>query len=157
VGDGAGIRGHATPDGSADPEIADRASEPAAPLSAAGRELHEQLVAAIDDDLDLPTAIATIHATLRADLSADERRWLVLDGDAVLGLDLHRVWEPQPSAAVFEPGLDALLADRARARANHDWAEADRIRERLRSLGVEPVDRADGTSELRPVDPAKGP
>jgi cysteinyl-tRNA synthetase len=157
AGTAEGLRGHAAPDGQPDPAIVDRASEAAAPLSEAGRELHEQFVAAIDDDLDLPTAIATIHATLRADLPADERRWLVLDADAVLGLDLHRVWEPQPPAAIFEPGLDALLADRARARANHDWAEADRIRERLRSLGVEPVDRADGTSELRPVDPAKGP
>jgi len=112
-------------------------------------------VAAIDDDLDLPRAIATIHATLRSDLPADERRWLVLDADAVLGLDLHRVWEPQPPAAAFERRhdglLEELLAERSRARANRDWAEADRIRERLRSMGVDPVDRADGTSELHPI------
>ncbi|MCI0582243.1 MAG: cysteine--tRNA ligase [Chloroflexi bacterium] len=155
AGSADGVRGHALHDGLADPAVVDRATRPAAPLSPGALDLHERFVAAIDDDLDLPTAIAGIHATLRADLPADERRWLVLDADAVLGLDLHRVWEPQPPATVSEPRLDALLAERTAARANRDWAEADRIRDRLRDLGVEPVDRADGTSELRPLDPAR--
>jgi len=150
-----GVLGHAIPDGRAAPAIVDRASQPTASLSSAGRELHDQFVAAIDDDLDLPGAIATIHATLRADLEPDERRWLVLDADAVLGLDLHRVWEQQPAAMVIDSRADALLAERARARADRDWAAADRIRETLRGLGLEPVDRADGTSELRPLAPAR--
>ena len=34
---------------------------PAAPLSAAGRALHDRFVAAIDDDLDLPTALAVVR------------------------------------------------------------------------------------------------
>ena len=68
----------------------DRAHAPAAPLSAAGRALHERFVAALDDDLDLPTALAVVRETLRADLPADERRWLVLDADVVLGLDLDQ-------------------------------------------------------------------
>ena len=157
VGDADGIRGHAATDGEGDPEIVDRASEPLAPLSTAGRDLHARFVAAIDDDLDMPAAIAGIHATLRSDLAADERRWLVLDADAVLGLDLHRVWEPQPPAAVLEPRAEALLADRARARAARDWATADRLRDRLRELGLEPVDRADGTSELRPLGAPEPP
>jgi cysteinyl-tRNA synthetase len=152
VGAADGIRGHGAADGGEDPEIVDRASEPLAPLSTAGRDLHARFVAAIDDDLDMPAAIAGIHATLRADLPADERRWLVLEADAILGLDLHRVWEPQPPAAVFAPRAEALLAERARARAARDWAAADRLRDQLRELGVEPVDRPDGTSELRPLE-----
>jgi cysteinyl-tRNA synthetase len=130
--------------------LADRAGAAAAPLSPEGRELHERFVAAIDDDLDLPTAVATIHAILRADLPADERRWLVLDADAVLGLDLDRAWEPRPSAESVAPRTQALLDARVRARAAHDWSEADRIRDELRDLGVEPVDLPDGTSVLRP-------
>ena len=76
-------------------------SYPGAPLSAAGLALHDRFVAAIDDDLDLPTALAVVRETVRADLPADERRWLVLDADLVLGLDLDRVWEPAagPTAA----------------------------------------------------------
>ncbi|HEX4898629.1 MAG TPA: hypothetical protein VFV53_09765, partial [Candidatus Limnocylindrales bacterium] len=51
AGDAPGIRGHAAPDGHLDPPVMDRATEPAAPLSATGRELHERFVEAIDDDL----------------------------------------------------------------------------------------------------------
>ena len=60
------------------------------PCPPAGRALHERFVAALDDDLDLPTALAVVRETLRADLPADERRWLILDADFVLGLDLDR-------------------------------------------------------------------
>jgi cysteinyl-tRNA synthetase len=154
-GDAEGVRGHAAAGGE-DPEVVDRAAEPRAPLSTAGRDLHERFVAAIDDDLDTPTAIAGIHATLRAELPADERRWLVLDADAVLGLDLHRVWEEQPPAVVAPPA-EALLAERVRARAARDWATADQLRDRLRELGVEPVDRPDGSSDWRPIERPQPP
>jgi len=150
AGTASGTRGLALDDEIPEPMLTDRAGAPTAPLSVAGHELHERFVAAIDDDLDLPTAVATIHATLRADLPADERRWLVLDADSVLGLDLDRAWEPQPPARAVAPRTQALLDARVRARAAHDWSEADRIRDELRDLGVEPVDRPDGTSILRP-------
>jgi cysteinyl-tRNA synthetase len=150
AGTAAGIRGLAQPNGGPEPVLTDRAGAPAAPLSAEGRALHERFVAAIDDDLDLPTAIATIHAILRADLTPDERRWLALDADFVLGLDLDRAWEPQPPAGAVAPRAQALLDARIRARAAHDWSGADRLRDELRDLGFEPVDRPDGTSILRP-------
>src|SRR5690606_29495226 len=81
------------------PRRPDRAHGTVPPLSAAGRALHERFVAALDDDLDLPTALAVVRETVRAALPADERRWLVLDADFVLGLDLDRVWEPRPATA----------------------------------------------------------
>ena len=71
----------------------DRGPAADVPLSAAGRALHERFVAAIDDDLDMPAALVVVREVLRADLPADERRWLVLDADQVLGLDLDRVWD----------------------------------------------------------------
>ena len=41
----------------------DAAHEPDAPLSPAGRALHDRFVAALDDDLDLPTALAVVRET----------------------------------------------------------------------------------------------
>ena len=139
--------------------LADRAHALAAPLSPRGRDLHEGFVAAIDDDLDTPVALRIARETLRAPLPEDERRWLVLDMDFVLGLDLDRA---VPSATVHEPGQSAipdglpggtaeLLAARTAARAAQDWAAADRLRDELRSLGVEVVDLPDGSSVTRPV------
>jgi len=45
--------------------------------------------------------------------------------------------------------IDALVAERAAARGRGNFAEADRIRERLRSEKIIVEDRADGTSNWR--------
>lgn len=71
---------------------ADRAATPDAPLTPEGRALHDRFVAAIDDDLDMPVALALLREILRAPFSPDERRWLILDADQVLGLDLDGIW-----------------------------------------------------------------
>ncbi|HEY6056527.1 MAG TPA: cysteine--tRNA ligase [Candidatus Limnocylindrales bacterium] len=136
--------------------LADRAGAPTE-ISAEGRSFHERFVAAIDDDLDLPAALAVVRELLRSPLSPDEKRWLALDADHVLGLDLHRVWERATAAygargvtgAVLPPEVGRLVAERAEARALLDFVRADAIRARLGELDWEVLDRADGTSEVR--------
>jgi cysteinyl-tRNA synthetase len=127
----------------------DRAHAPTAPLSPAGRALHERFVAAVDDDLDLPTGLAVVRETLAApDVDVDERRWLVLDADIVLGLGLHTTWAQ--SEPVEEPAdVRELVAARSEARARRDFAAADAIRDELAERGWEVVDGADGP-EVRP-------
>ena len=135
--------------------LADRAGSPAAPLSPLGRRLHDRFAAAIDDDLDLPTAIAVVRETLKADLPADERRWLVLDADLVLGLDLDRAWAPGAGGGAaaetddLPPGAASLLEARSAARAARDWARADELRDELAALGIEVIDGPDGTTWRR--------
>jgi cysteinyl-tRNA synthetase len=148
IGTVAGLAGHG---GSSDEAAAagvpltDRAASPAAPLSDAGCELHDRFVAAIDDDLDLPTALAVTREVLRAPLSEDERRWLILDADSVLGIDLDRVWDNPPSAVA--PGdVQDLLADRTAARAAGDYALADSIRADLAERGWEIIDEPGGST-----------
>ena len=126
--------------------ITDRAHVPAAPLSTAGRALHDRFVAALDDDLDLPAALVTVREILRADLSADERRWLVLDADAVLGLDLHRVWEAQAASDDVPEAVLAMLRDRDAARTARDYARADALRDEIVGAGFDVIDTADGSS-----------
>jgi cysteinyl-tRNA synthetase len=119
------------------------------PLSADGRAAHERLVAAIDDDLDLPGALATVREVLRSDLPVDEQRWLALDADFVLGLDLHAVWDLAPAVAV-PPEVEQLVAERSAARAAHDFARADELRDQVLALGWTVTDRPDGSSEVGP-------
>jgi cysteinyl-tRNA synthetase len=133
----------------ADTPLPDRAASPAAPLSVAGRQLHDRFIEAIDDDLDMPTALAVTREVLRAPLSEDERRWLILDADAVLGLDLDRVWDAHP-VAVAPSEVQTLLADRSAARDARDFARADAIRDELAALGWDVVDGPDG-STVRPI------
>jgi cysteinyl-tRNA synthetase len=132
-------------------EIADRAHAPAAPLSPAGRDLHDRFVAALDDDLDLPGALACVREMLRADITPDERRWLVLDADAILGLDLHRAWEAPTDAAPSDVPTDvaALVADREVARAARDYARADELRRELTEKGWDVVDGPAGSTVRR--------
>ena len=103
----------------------------------------------IDDDLDLPTALAVVREILRADLPADERRWLVLDADVVLGLDLDLAWDGRrgTAAATAEatgavPADIAALVDDARRRACRPatMRRADALRDDLRALGWDVTD-----------------
>jgi cysteinyl-tRNA synthetase len=131
----------------------DRAHAPAAPLSDGGRALHDRFVAALDDDLDLPTALATVREILRADLPADERRWLVLDADAVLGLGLDRVWAAGGADEAIPPDVQVRLDERTAARGARDFARADGIRTALEADGWDVVDGPDGSTVRRRVSP----
>ena len=125
-------------------------------MSPAGVALHDRFVAALDDDLDLPTALAVVRETLRTDLPADERRWLVLDADRVLGLDLDRVWglgatgdgggdrDRAGAGDSPPPEVQALVEARSQARAARDWPAADAARTALADLGWDVTDGPDG-------------
>jgi cysteinyl-tRNA synthetase len=126
--------------------LTDRAHTPNAPLSGAGRALHDRFVTALDDDLDLPSALAVVRETLRADLAEDELRWLILDADFVLGLDLDR----GNSVAAEEPSeLAELLAQRAEARSTRDFARADDLRDQITELGYAVSDGPEGQTVQR--------
>ncbi len=168
VGVADGVRGHqAVSDPLLDAyPVLDRAHVPGAPLSKTGRALHERFVAALDDDLDMPSALATVREVLRAPLDPDELRWLVLDADAVLGLDLHRTWGTvgggstigrvevggrvvpgAGSSQTLPRGAAELLTARVAARRMRDYVLADRLRDDLSKLGVEVMDRPGGVTE----------
>jgi cysteinyl-tRNA synthetase len=132
-------------------EIRDRAGSPAAPISAEGRALHDRFVAAIDDDLDMPVALALLREILRVPIANDERRWLILDADAVLGLDLDRVWD-EPAVATVDAvpaEVRALVDARTDARSARDWSRADALRSDLERLGWEVTDTPAGPELTR--------
>ena len=116
---------------------------------------------ALADDLNTPRAMAILFGLadqLRAVLSgAKERGELHLVGiyrDALVeGGRLLGFLESDPDAW-FEGGADedfkakveALLAERAKARAAKDWAAADRIRDALNALNVVVMDGPEGAT-----------
>jgi cysteinyl-tRNA synthetase len=121
---------------------------PADPPIPAGAHAHEQRFwEAVSDDLNTPRALAVLH-----ELEGDEslppaaRFASVAAFDRFLGLDLAaEVGQALPS------GAERLIAERERARAARDFAAADRLRDRLATLGVEVTDTRAGTTwRLRP-------
>ncbi len=143
IGTAEGVAGH----GGGDVSLTDRAHAPASPLSPEGQALHDRFVDAIDDDLDLPTALAVVREAVRAPIADDERRWLALDADFVLGLDLDRTWSTPHEAADETASAEviALLDERTAARTAKDFARADELRARLAAEGWEVVDGPDGS------------
>jgi cysteinyl-tRNA synthetase len=101
-----------------------------------------RFIAAISEDLAVPSALAVAHAVAAADdLTPPQRRALLLDFDRVLGLDLAR---PEPVEAPLPPGAAELLGRRAVARSARDFAASDALRDELAVLGVEVRDTPQG-------------
>jgi cysteinyl-tRNA synthetase len=105
-------------------------------------DLGERFLAAVNDDLDLPAAMALVAELGRSEVAPGAKAALLLDWDRVLGLDLGRVTAP----GELPPAAAELLARRERARALKDFAASDRLREELAALGVVVVDGPDGQS-----------
>ncbi|MFL5768729.1 MAG: cysteine--tRNA ligase [Chloroflexota bacterium] len=147
IGTSAATSGHG---GVRDIALTDRAHAPTAPLSPEGGTLHERFVDALDDDLDLATAVAVVREAIRAQIPDDERRWLALDADFVLGLDLDRVWaEPIFDDGQMPADVAGILAERTVARAAREFTRADELRNELAARGWEVVDGPDGSTIRR--------
>ena len=106
----------------------------------------EQFVEAINDDLNVPLALGVLWTLLKEPSSRDVYA-LALEFDKVLGLSLDK---PEPlkeesAASVEVPDEVAeLVKKRAAARSAKDWAESDRLRDEIASLGYKVIDTKDG-------------
>jgi cysteinyl-tRNA synthetase len=98
---------------------------------------------AINDDLDLPTALSITREVARdGKIEPAERRRLILDFDRVLGLRLDTVEAKKPRAISGE--ALALVRERDEARAARDWKRSDQLRDELIALGFEVRDTPKG-------------
>jgi cysteinyl-tRNA synthetase len=110
---------------------------------------------AMDDDLNVPGALAVLHETVRSGNAAlDEERI----GEAqqargevssmleVLGLSPES-WEPSATEAdlALDRVIAGLIEDRNQARAERDFAKADQIRDQLARAGIALSDDSDGS------------
>ncbi len=90
----------------------------------------EQFLVAINDDLNMPKALAVVWDLVKSKKSLADKQATMLDFDKVLGLGLK---DYKPSAIPAE--VKKLVADREKARKAKDWKKADQIREKITKLG----------------------
>ncbi len=112
-------------------------------------------VAALEDDLNTPMALAELFELARAankatDAAGKSRiKAQMRDAGLLLGLLQQEpaAWFAQASLTVGAPAaeeIEALLAQRLDARKNKQWGESDRIRDELKARGVLVEDGKDG-------------
>ena len=90
----------------------------------------------------MPLALSEISAVINSkELNSNQKLSLLLDFDRVLGLGMQS-W--QQETVQITPELEELLEQRKLARANKDWAGADKLREQIKALGFEVKDGPEG-------------
>ena len=130
-----------------------KASGADVPLDGAERDADAiaAFTAAMDDDLGTPEGVATMFETIRranAALDAGDNAAAMLVATAIdlagaMGLSVG----PDGLGSGGDggdPEIDALVSARTEARANKDFAEADRIRDELTARGIVVEDTPNG-------------
>jgi cysteinyl-tRNA synthetase len=113
----------------------------------------EAFWSAMADDLNTPEALAAIF-TLISDLNAQDDRIALTPEErqsALAFLDetdsIFAAWPREH--ADLEAEVEALIQARIQAKVAKNWAEADRVRDQLKALGILLEDRKDGTTGWR--------
>ncbi|MGV6874444.1 cysteine--tRNA ligase [Pseudochelatococcus sp. B33] len=101
----------------------------------------DELLEALADDLNTPKAITVLHGLKSAGRLAELKA-----GVGLLGIDLSPFVKTARSDAPDAAAIEAAIAARAVARAQKNWAEADRIRKELADQGITLIDNKDGTT-----------
>jgi len=96
---------------------------------------------AVNDDLNMPVALAITWELVKSDLPAPTKKATLLVFDTVLGLGLGE-WVPIEEEI---PGdILAMLAERQAARMEKRWQDADALREQITAAGYEIEDTPQG-------------
>ncbi len=103
---------------------------------------------AVEDDLNMPRALAAAWGAARDESAPPGRRYATLvEMDRVLGFGVEEMAEVQ--LALSDEQIDALIAERTAARAEKNFARADEIRDELADMGVILEDSPSGTTWRR--------
>lgn len=108
-------------------------------------EYGTKFLEAINDDLNMPQALAVVQELLKSKLPAEEKLATILDFDKVLGLNI----EAAIKAEKLPDEVARLLKERTKAREEKNWAKADRLRGDIAKLGYAVEDAKEGMRVMK--------
>ncbi len=114
-------------------------------------KIDENVMNALNDDMNTPQAIAELHKLFKNCKSNDQdslNQFLISAQFLGLMNDEPSQWISwgKENISVDQNKIESLIAQRNTARANKDFAEADRIRDELENLGIVLEDKGTGTT-----------
>ena len=129
-------------------------------------EQKEKFRKALGNDLNTSLGVTALYDALKVKANDETKLALLADFDQVLSLDLlakaaaKREADAKAKASAAsdggivitgegDPAVDALVLQRAQAKKAKNFAEADRIRDELKAMGIEVVDTKEGASWRR--------
>lgn len=117
------------------------------------KDWHEKFIEAINNDLNLPKALAVLAGVLKSKLAPADKLATALDFDKVLGLKLDEPGEELEA----EISLDSLpqevrdlVTRREIARSQKDWPAADQLRKEIEEQGYFIEDTSEG-QKIKPI------
>jgi len=102
------------------------------------KNIKKEFIEKINNDLDMPGALALIFDTLKNEEIDYET---VLQFDKVLGLELDKIQEKNIE---IPKEVQSLLNQRKIAREEKKWSESDRLRDEIEALGFTVEDTSEG-------------
>ena len=110
----------------------------------------ESFLESINDDLNISEGLALTWEVLKDEkLSPDEKIFLVNDFNNILGLDLDKIQAESDSNIPSE--ITDLANKRKVAKANKDFKLADEIRQQIKDLGYELLDKKGGEFDIKKI------
>ena len=97
--------------------------------------IEEEFHKAINDDMNMPLAMSFVWETIRYPKKSKEIADLLLKFDTVLGLKIDEPIQKQEQE--IPQDVLEMIEERKIARQNKDWAKADELRDKIRSMGYE--------------------
>jgi cysteinyl-tRNA synthetase len=108
-------------------------------------ELKTRFLEAINDDLNMPRAMAVVQDMLKSSMGDADKHATILDYDRVLGLSLDQVDKLEK----LPQEIKNLVAERQTARDAKDWAASDRLRDTIQDLGYLVQDTKGGMQVIK--------
>lgn len=104
-------------------------------------EYMERFMVCINDDLNMPRALAVAWDLIKADAPTADKKATLLAFDVIFGLDIAD-WKPE---VIEVPDAVLVMAEaRETARQNKEWARADELRDEALAAGYVIEDTREG-------------